>query len=151
MVTLHCSAANAPVIPQELDIYVGNAVLGAWHVRLHDHSLICSLEANGRADRSESPVTPSEEQWRAFRASLDRLHIAQWQRDYPNPGEVMDGTQWHIQIVYPDRVLKLHGDNNFPDGDGKANSDPQWTPTFREFVRSLKTLLAAGSCFPKDL
>jgi hypothetical protein len=151
MVTLRCSAADAPVTPQKLDIYIGNAVLGAWHVRLHERSLMCSLEANGMADRSGSSVTPSEEQWRAFRATLDRLHIAQWQHDYPNPGGVMDGTQWYIQIVYPDGVLKLRGDNNFPQSDGKPNNDPNWTPTFRQFVTALKALLGRGSCFPDDL
>jgi hypothetical protein len=151
VVTVRCSAADAPVIPQKLDIYIGNAVLGAWHVRLHERSLMCTLEANGKLDRSGPSVTPSDEQWRAFRATLDRLHIARWQHDYPNPGGVEDGTQWHIQIVYPDAAVDLRGDNNFPAANGKANADSKWTPTFREFVTSVRTLLGAACCFSKDL
>jgi hypothetical protein len=145
----HAIAADRPVIPQKLDVYVGNAVLGACHVRLHERSLTCAQERNGVPDENGLPATPNVEQWRVFRAALDRLHIAQWQPHYPNHG-VMDGTQWHIDIVYPDRTFILQGDNNFPDADGKPNSAPYWTATFREFVGALKTLLGSASCFPDD-
>ena len=78
------------------------------------------------------------------------LATSQWQSDYPNSG-VMDGTQWQVEIVYPDQTVKAKGDNNFPEADGKPNLSPNWTPSFRKFVSALRTLLGKASCIPDDL
>jgi hypothetical protein len=150
LLALPCSAADAPLIPQKLDIYVGNAVLGAWHARLHGRSLTCTRERNGAPDENGLPATPSEQEWRAFRDALEHLNVGQWQHHYPNHG-VLDGTQWRIEIVYSDRTFAITGDNNFPEAGGKPNSAPHWTTTFRQFVGALRTLLGSASCFPDDL
>jgi hypothetical protein len=146
----HATAAEDSVIPLKLEIYIGNAVLGAWHVRLHERSLTCTREQNGMPDENGLPVTPTQKQWQAFRDVLAQLRVAQWQQDYASTG-VFDGTQWRIAIVYRDHIFAAKGDNNFPDPDGKPNSSPIWTTTFRNFVAAVRTLLGQASCIPDDL
>ncbi|HEV2803709.1 MAG TPA: hypothetical protein VGW57_02145 [Chthoniobacterales bacterium] len=150
LLAAHATAAGDSVIPQKLEIYIGNAVLGAWHVRLHERSLTCTREQNGTPDQNGLPVTPTQKQWQAFRDALAQLRVAQWQQDYASTG-VFDGTQWHIDIIYPDRKFAAKGDNNFPDADGKPNSSPIWTTTFRNFVAAVRRLLGQASSIPDDL
>jgi hypothetical protein len=147
LITAACAAEGESAVPQKLDIHIGNSIFGAWHVVLRGRSLTCTQERAGRADQNALPVTPTDEQWRAFRNALDGLAVFQWQPDYPNHG-VMDGTQWRVDIAYPDRAVKAKGDNNFPDAHGKPNLDPRWTSTFQAFVNALKKLLGEGSLFP---
>ena len=150
LVALACAAQGEPVVPQKLDIYVGSSIFGAWHVVLHGRSLTCTQEQAGRANDNGLPITPTDEQWRAFHDALQRLAVSQWQSDYPNNG-VLDGTQWQVEIVYPDWTVNAKGDNNFPDANGKPNSSPDWTPSFRKFVSALRMLLGRASCIPDDL
>jgi hypothetical protein len=133
-------------VPQQLDIYVGNPIFGNWTVVLHGRSLTYTQKQPQRED-SVLVVTPTDEQWRAFHDALQRLAVFQWQPDYPNNG-VVDGTQWGIEIVYPERAVKSHGDNNFPDAHGKPNASPRKTRTFQAFVDATKKLLGSESLFP---
>jgi hypothetical protein len=132
-------------VPTKLDVYVGSSVFGAWHVELHGHSLTC-IEQSGREAQNSLPVTPTKEQWRAFRRALDDLPIWKWKSDYPSSG-VIDGTQWRLEIAYSDRTVKAKGNNNYPDKQGKPSS-PRWTASFQSFVAAVKKLLRKEALFP---
>jgi len=142
-----CAAGDESVVPQRLDIYVGSAIFGAWHVVLHGRSLTCTQEQSGREDQNSLPVTPSVEQWRAFRQALDKLRVWKWQPDYPNDGTA-DGTQWRVHIAYADKTVAAKGSNNFPGPDGMPHSAPYQTETFRAFIDAFKALLGKKSLFP---
>ena len=150
MLVTEQSGASGVVVPDKLDVYIGNAVLGAWHVRQQERSLTCTFEQNGAPDQNGLPITPSQQEWQAFRDAIEQAGVFRWQPDYPSTG-VFDGTQWRIQISYADHQLAISGDNNFPDANGKANSSSVWTSSFRKFVAALRTLLGKASCIPDDL
>ncbi|MEW6689334.1 MAG: hypothetical protein AB1452_09635 [Pseudomonadota bacterium] len=73
-------------------------------------------------------VKPSVAQWRAFRQSLDRLNVWQWQPRYHAP--VLDGTGWSLQIEYADRRLVANGHNSHP-------------ASFEAFLEAVNTLLGS--------
>jgi hypothetical protein len=65
----------------------------------------CSGERPGL---QSAQFRPSPEQWAAFGRSLDEIDIWSWRSEYPNPG-ILDGTQWGLDIEYPDRSVHWHG------------------------------------------
>jgi hypothetical protein len=136
------------VVPRKLDIYFGTPVFGASRIVLHEHSLVVTQQRAGFPDQIAPPVTPTKEQWDAFREALDSLGAPRWQADYPNNRRVFDGTQWHVEIEYADHTLKARGDNNFPDAEGKPKPGAHWTPTFQAFVNAVKRLLGKDRLFP---
>lgn len=45
---------------------------------------------------------------------LKELHIGRWKEDYCNP-EILDGTQWHLVLVFSDQSkVESGGSNSFP-------------------------------------
>ncbi len=45
---------------------------------------------------------------------LKEIHIGRWKEDYYNP-EILDGTQWHLVLVFSDQSkVESGGSNSFP-------------------------------------
>ena len=89
---------------------------------------------------ASSEVRPSPEDWAEFRRALDAINVWCWRSEYPNPG-ILDGTQWSVDIAYPDRSVHAHGDNNYPGPDGVPNGQPDEPDTFQSFVCAVSRLL----------
>ena len=89
-------------------------------------------------------VEPTDEQWRAFRRTLDYINVWQWQAHYPNPG-VCDGTNWSFEVAYSDHALDTGGDNNYPDAQGEPTNLLDQTKTFDRLLRAFTRL--AGRTF----
>lgn len=49
-----------------------------------------------------------------FIEQLKIINLLNWKAKYIEPG-VCDGTQWRIEIITTDRIIKKYGDNKFPD------------------------------------
>ncbi len=111
----------------------------SYSVELRDGTLIYS-SGTARGNSRRQVITPTATQWREFRQALDDLQVWHWQSAYPGH-DVADGTQWSLEIAYPDHALHAHGDNSYPDDTGKQNRDPEPTKAFKRFLTAVEKLL----------
>jgi hypothetical protein len=68
----------------------------------------------GAQATSSATITPTAEQWREFRQSIDELKVWRWRPDYSDSA-IMDGTQWQLELAYSDHSLKTGGSNKYPE------------------------------------
>jgi hypothetical protein len=112
------SQSNVKALPERLSISIGGHFGPSFSVRLeagvltYAHSKPVQQFPPEWGSRTEN-IQPSSEQWRVFRATLDRLNVWSWQADYLDPG-ICDGTNWSAEIVYPDNRIVSAGSNCFP-------------------------------------
>lgn len=64
-------------------------------------------------------ITPTSEQWTAFRRALDEQKVWRWRSNYTQ-SRVPDATTWSLKLEYPDRSVVSAGTAAFPD----RSSDP---------------------------
>lgn len=130
--------------PKRFDAYIGGFGGTSYHVELQGDILRHTTnEAEHYKKPRHATITPSEEQWREFRETLDDLQVWRWRAEYPNPG-VCDGTGWSLDIAYDDRALESHGDNNYPDASGNSNDHPDHTEVFKQYLAAVEKLLGGG-------
>lgn len=68
---------------------------------------------------------PSLEKWISFRHFLDHLNAWKWKPNYSNQ-DILDGTQWSLEIEYGDAKISCSGSNSYPaflDGDYQENGE----------------------------
>ncbi len=85
-------------------------------------------------------ITPSEEAWRDFRQTLDRIGVWKWQKKYVNP-QIVDGSGWRFRIEYSDRRLDSSGINEYPGPDGSPAGSTEQGLTFVALRHALDKLL----------
>jgi hypothetical protein len=56
---------------------------------------------------------PTLEKWITFRYLLDHLNAWNWRPDYCNQN-ILDGTQWSLEIEYGDTKISCSGSNSYP-------------------------------------
>ncbi|MGA9518133.1 MAG: hypothetical protein WBV27_05065 [Trichococcus sp.] len=49
-----------------------------------------------------------------FVEQLETLDLLNWEAEYVDQG-IMDGTQWHIEIVMDGHTIAKHGSNDYPE------------------------------------
>ena len=49
-----------------------------------------------------------------FLEQLETLDLLNWEAEYVDQG-IMDGTQWHIEIVMDGHTIAKHGSNDYPE------------------------------------
>jgi len=136
------SAISAPQpssIPKHFNAYIGGFMGVSYKVELREGILTYTVWQNP-SNQKATTITPAETQWHEFRQTLDELKIWQWRGNYPNKN-VKDGTQWSIDIIYADRVLKTKGDNSYPDDAGKPNGKPEPTEVFNRYLSAVQKLM----------
>jgi len=141
------SFATEPVIiPKKFSAVIGGFLGSTYIVELRDGALhyTAKRETSVGYGESSTTLTPTLHQWQEFRKSIDELNIWQWRADYPSQG-IQDGTQWSLEIAYPDHALETHGDNNYPDASGKPNGKPDSTKTFDRYLAAIKKLIGGRS------
>lgn len=133
-----CAQASSGNPPTELVVRVGG-YLGPTHViELKRHGLWCTELQHGQPINVHL-ASPTREQWNEFRSQLNTMNLERWQKAYLNP-DVLDGTQWHVHIRYPDLAVESAGSNNFPDVNGKPNGSPEESAAFHRFRASFSIL-----------
>lgn len=134
-------AAEPFSAPKRFRAHIGGFGGGDFVVELHGNVLTYTARSRerGKPARAET-VAPTAAQWRDFRTALDELRIWDWKGQYPSQGAV-DGTQWSIEIAYPDQSLAAQGSNNFPDAAGQPHGQPVPTKTFQRYLAAVKNLL----------
>ena len=133
------SAAKPSPVPKRLSAYVGGYMGVSYSVELHKDTLTYTTFDDGHTNPEHATITPSAAQWSEFRRTLYDLKLWQWRNEYPNT-DILDGTQWSLDIAYADHALKTHGDNSYPDAHGKPNGKPNSTKVFNRYLASVEKL-----------
>ena len=147
--TLFCGAsfaAEPAPIPKQFSALIGGFFGPTYVIELRDGTLHYTEHKRstgpGPKPTASATITPTAEQWREFRESLDQLNVWRWRPDYNNDA-IADGTQWRLEIKYADHALKTEGSNDYPDATGapKAKSDIATTKTFDRYLAAVEKLL----------
>lgn len=92
-------------------------------------------------------MSPSPEEWAAFRRALDSARVWEWAPEYPDPG-VLDGIGWSIEIEWGPHRITSFGSNAFPSDDdvrvAQDICDSRPTRLFDRFERGLRALVEAA-------
>ena len=137
-------AGETTAIPQRFHTRIGGFMGHTYEVRLQDGCL--QYETFGRGQKSEpARVCPTIEQWREFRRELDAIGVSRWHAQYSNP-QVVDGTQWSLDLAYSDQAVKTQGSNRYPgltpESDGVASA----SKAFTRYLKAVQRLLG-GKAF----
>ena len=137
-------AAEPPPIPKKFSALIGGFFGPTYVIELRDGTLHYTehKRSTGPKPTASATITPTPEQWREFRKSLDQLNVWRWRPDYSN-NAIADGTQWRLEIQYSDHTLKTEGSNDYPDDTGapKGKTDISTTKAFDRFVAAVEKLL----------
>ena len=57
--------------------------------------------------------SPSKIKWDNFFLFLDNIKIWEWKKEYVDPN-ILDGTQWEIEVSNSSKKIKSYGSNKFP-------------------------------------
>ena len=138
------NASKPDFRPKHLRAYIGGHFGPSYAIELTGDTLFYTAHTNELIQPELPMVEPTDEQWRAFRRTLDNINVWQWQAHYPNPG-VCDGTNWSFEVAYSDHALDTGGDNNYPDAHGEPTNLLDQTRTFDRLLRAITRL--AGQTF----
>jgi hypothetical protein len=135
---LAVGTAETNGVPKILEAHIGGPQGPVFSINLREGVLLYSQERGGAAPVR---VTPTGQQWRQFRRSLDVINVWHWRTNYPNPSFIRDGTQWSLKIQYADRTLATQGDNNFPGLGGTPSGKPETTEAFAAYRAAITNLV----------
>lgn len=110
-----------------------------YEVQLQDGCL--QYATFGRGIKSDPVlVCPTVEQWREFRRELDAIGVWRWRAEYSTPG-VVDGTQWSLDVIYPDRAVRTQGSNSYPGATPGSFGVPSGSKAFTRYLKAVRRLL----------
>lgn len=133
---------SVAVAQQPLDFYAGIDSFGShsYRVLLRDGKLIYEDIDSDRPPVS-TYITPSPEEWRAFRSTLDKIGVWAWRASYERKETINDGTSWWLYVRYSDQHVDSRGGNCYPGASGECAGLPLRTPIFRKFEAGIEALL----------
>ena len=105
-------------------------------LRLSRGRLLYSKTTGPFQAQPPQPIQPTEDQWHQFWEEVDRIGVWAWLPEYFNPN-VLDGTQWWLELRHGERKVKSEGSNLYP-----GSTDMDYTPdsAFAQFLRALAHL-----------
>lgn len=110
MLSLSVAAKERAEAPTILKLYLGGSIYGpTYSVELWNGVLHYTERDGGK--ETEAVVSPTPEQWRAFRKILDANNIWSWRR---TKSRRMHSRQWTVTITYRSSKIDLTGDGKFP-------------------------------------
>jgi hypothetical protein len=137
-------AGETSAIPQQFHTRIGGFMGNTYEVQLQDGCL--QYETSGRGNKSDQArVCPTVEQWREFRRELDAIGVWRWRAQYSTPG-VADGTQWSLDVTYPDRAIGTQGSNNYPGDTPDSLGVHSGSKAFTRYLKAVQRLLG-GKAF----
>jgi len=131
-------------VPTAFAARVGGLLGTSYSVKWQNGVLNYSATKDGKLIDS-AKVIPSSAQWKKFRKTLDQLNVWKW-HDHDYNTNIIDGTQWSLEITYVDFSLKTDGSNSYPEANGKPNNDPTGSKEFDKYLKAVEKLLG-GKAF----
>ncbi|USK46818.1 MULTISPECIES: hypothetical protein [Cytobacillus] len=85
----------------EVDFINGRFVYFEWHLSSFSH-------------RTELPAASGSIE--EFKKELYRLKIWKWQKEYQNPGIILESVTWSIKLITKENIFESQGIQAFPEG-----------------------------------
>lgn len=102
------------MIPSVLEVSIGGYMGPSFRISLDHQEILYSSFTAGFELAREAIITPSDEHWFEFLKTIDHIGVWNWKSEYRNRLEIIDGTQWKLEIQYGDKQISVHGDNAYP-------------------------------------
>jgi len=128
------SDENENYVPAKLNIYVGGYGGQSFWLWKKDGLFYYDSSERGIEGQNVKELQIDESAWVDFYEELEALSFWSWKRTYDNPN-VLDGTQWEIDIEINGRRKKCSGSNAYPGGDG-----PEYSEIFERFLEAIYKL-----------
>jgi len=123
--------------PDALHIWIGGFTGPSYDLSLTNNVLHYRASGKGTRDKTNLEViTPTADQWKAFRTALDEIGIWTWKTNYVDP-HVFDGTQWRVTAKYGEKQITVYGSNAYPEGNG-----PEPSPLFGKLLKAVRQLIS---------
>jgi hypothetical protein len=132
-------ATETNAIPQRFHARIGGFMGFTYDVQLQDGRLEY-VRSGGGQNSWRARVRPTMQQWREFRRELDSIGIWRWRAQYLNPG-VADGTQWSLDVAYPNQVIKTEGSNDYPGSTPNPSGVPSESKVFTRYLEAVQRLV----------
>jgi hypothetical protein len=137
------AASEATAAPERFRARIGGFLGYTYEVVLKDDYIEYARSVGGQKPL-RARVRPTVEQWRAFRTELDAIGIWEWRAQYSDP-KVADGTQWSLEVAYPDRSIKTQGSNDYPGARSESTGGPVSGKIFTRYLKAVQRLLGGKS------
>ena len=135
--SLNASEING--VPQRFHTRIGGFTGPTYEVQLQDGHLEYARFDGGHNSRHVR-VRPTLEQWTEFRRELDAIKIWRWRAEYVNL-RVADGTQWSLDVAFPDRAIKTQGSNEYPGTMPDSSGVSSASEAFTRYLKAVQRLL----------
>jgi hypothetical protein len=100
---------------------------------MKDNELLYRVyEEENDDDYREIVINPTDQEWQAFKQTLDEIGVWNWQDEYPNPDQ-NENAPWFVEIKWGNRKIKSFGESNYPIVDGDPENKADISPTFERF------------------
>ncbi len=132
------NARDKSAIPQRFHAEIGGFKDFTYNVELKGGRLRYT-RSGGHGTRN-AHVRPTTEQWREFRRELDAIDVWRWRAQYSNYA-VVDGTQWSLDLTYPDKAIRTQGSNDYPGATPDPSGVPSASKMFTRYLKAIQRLL----------
>ena len=108
-------------IPLKLNAAIGGYFGPSCRIKWDGESLLYLYNPSAHAGEpgtEKTLIDVNESDWQNFRTIPDEINVWDWQERYENP-EILDGTSWGLEAVYPDRSIVSSGSNSTPRNFGR--------------------------------
>ncbi|MGH8092325.1 MAG: hypothetical protein ACREIF_02465 [Chthoniobacterales bacterium] len=113
----------------------------SYHIDFRDGCIIYS-EVSDNGSPEPVKITPTVEEWHAFRASLEHIGVWRWHSYYEWPDMAFDGVKWSLRLKYKDSErVSSGGEDRFPEKDASPDQQGRPTVAFREYEDAVEKLL----------
>lgn len=113
------------------------------HTRFHLENDGLHIRYSKRGPVSLEPdvdqiVQPTSNGWKSFWATADNAGLWSWDREYYDNSDILDGTQWNLELKLRGRTVNTGGSNAYPDSQGSSSMER--TEAFNTFLSALREL-----------
>jgi hypothetical protein len=135
--------ADQPVHPSHFDVFLGG--FGEPNYRIvWDGSALWYYTDDFAAPKEDDEPTeiliPSKSQWHNFWQEMDAVGLWTWRPSYNAP-DIMDGTQWEVEIEWGTRAVSSSGSNRYPAYEEESVEAGGQTQRFERFAQAIRELL----------
>ena len=134
ILTFSATAGERAEVPGVMKLFIGGSIYGpTYTVELRDGALHYTERNKGK--ETAAIVTPTPEQWIAFRKALDANDVWSWRR---TKSKQMHSRQWNVTIAYRGAKIDRSGDGKAP---GRTPAGYEGTIEFNNFTKAVSALL----------
>ncbi len=100
---------------KKIEAYVGGYFGSCYQVEIDlENNLVSWTHGGGGEPANMALRNIRLATGKKFVEQLETLDLLNWEAEYVDQG-IMDGTQWHIEIVMDGHTIAKHGSNDYPE------------------------------------